>query len=138
LDINLSPQHRLTVRHNFVDAEFDDGISRGENTFTLESNQFKRDNQVNSTVLQLNSTFGSNMANEFRLGYTTVRDKRSPLFANAPEFQINLEDGGTDLGEIRFGVERFSQKNALDQNTFEFTNNLHYFALNAIQVSNHI
>ncbi len=127
LDINLSQQHRLTVRHNFVDADLDDGIRRSTNTFTLESNQFKRDNQVNSTVVQLNSTFGSNMANEFRLGYTTVRDKRSPLFADAPEFQINLEDAGSDLGEIRFGVERFSQANALDQNTFEFTNNLLYY-----------
>ncbi len=127
LDINLSPEHRLTVRHNFVDADFDDGINRSDDTYTLESNQFTRDNQVNSTVVQLNSTFGSNMANELRLGYTTVRDKRSPLFADAPEFQINLEDAGSDLGEIRFGVERFSQKNALDQNTFEFTNNLLYY-----------
>ncbi len=127
LDINLSPEHRLTVRHNFVDADFDDGLDRSDDEYTLESNQFKRDNQVNSTVVQLNSTFGSNMANELRLGYTTVRDKRSPLFAAAPEFQINLEDAGSDLGEIRFGVERFSQKNALDQNTFEFTNNLLYY-----------
>ncbi len=127
LDINLSPRHRLTVRHNFVDADFDDGIDRDADDYTLESNQFKRDNQVNSTVVQLNSTFGSNMANEFRLGYTTVGDTRTPLFAPAPEFQINLEDAGSDIGEIRFGVERFSQKNALDQNTFEFTNNLLYY-----------
>ena len=128
LDINLSPQHRLTVRHSYVDADRDDGIDRDNNEYTLESNQFTRDNQTNSTVLQLNSTFGNNMANELRIGYTTIRDKRTPLFAPAPEIQINIEDaGGSDIGEVRLGVERFSQQNALEQNTFEFTNNLLYF-----------
>ncbi len=128
LDINLSQQHRLTVRHNFVDGEQDRGIDRDNDEYTLESNQYKSDNQVHSSVVQLNSTFGSNMANELRLGYTTVRDKRSPLVGNAPEFQINLQDAGQDLGEVRFGVERFSQANALEQDTWEFTNNLLYFS----------
>ncbi|MFQ5642002.1 MAG: carboxypeptidase regulatory-like domain-containing protein, partial [bacterium] len=131
LDFNLSPKHRLTIRHSYVDADRDDGIDRDNNEFTLESNQFTRDNQTNSTVLQLNSTIGNNMANEFRIGYTTIRDKRTPLFAPAPEFQINIEDeNGRDIGEVRLGVERFSQQNALEQDTFEFTNNLHYFTGN--------
>ncbi|MCH9007251.1 TonB-dependent receptor [candidate division KSB1 bacterium] len=128
LDFNLSQQHRLTIRHSYVDADRDDGIDRDNNEYTLESNQFTRDNQTNSTVLQLNSTFGNNLANEFRIGYTTIRDKRTPLFAPAPEIQINIEDaGGSDIGEVRLGVERFSQQNALEQDTFEFTNNLLYF-----------
>ncbi|MCH8327732.1 MAG: TonB-dependent receptor [Candidatus Marinimicrobia bacterium] len=128
LDINLSSQHRLTLRHSLVDADRDDGIDRDNNEYTLESNQFKRDNQTNSTVLQLNSTLSNSLANELRIGYTTIRDKRTPLFAPAPEIQINIEDAsGSDIGEVRLGVERFSQQNALDQITFEITNNLHYF-----------
>ncbi len=127
LDINLSPKHRLTLRNSYVDADRDDGIDRSGTDFTLESNQFKRDNQTNSTVLQLNSSLSSNTANEFRVSYTTVADKRSPLFAAAPEFQLNLTRSGDDIGEIRFGVERFSQANALDQNTFELTDNFHYY-----------
>lgn len=127
LDFNLSQKHRLTVRHNYVSGDFDDGIDRDGTTYTFESNQFKRDNETNSTVLQLNSAFTNNIANEFRIGYTTVRDKRTPLFDPAPQFQLNLTRDGNDVGEVRFGVERFSQANALDQNTFEFTNNLHYF-----------
>lgn len=127
LDVNLSPKHRLTLRHNFVDADDDDGIDRSDDVFTLESNQFQRENTVNSTVLQLNSAISDRLANEFRLGYTTVRDKRTPGAAPAPQFLLNLEDAGSDIGELRFGVERFSQRNALDQNTFEFTDNLFYF-----------
>ena len=123
LDYNISPQHRLILRHNYVNGDMDDGIDRNQWTYTLESNQFKRDNTTNSTVLQLNSTFGNNMANEARIAFTAVRDKRTPLFNPAPQVQINLPEGG----EVRFGVERFSQKNALDQDVLEFTDNFHYF-----------
>ncbi|MFQ5709002.1 MAG: carboxypeptidase regulatory-like domain-containing protein [bacterium] len=127
-DLNLSDRHRLTVRDSYVHGDRDDGIRRSSSTFTLESNQFKRDNKTNSFVLQLNSTFGNNMANEARIAFTTVRDKRTPLFAPAPQIQLNLEDStGAEIGEVRFGVERFSQANALDQDVFEFTDNLNYF-----------
>ncbi|RMI25196.1 MAG: TonB-dependent receptor, partial [Calditrichaeota bacterium] len=128
LDINLSNQHRLTLRHNFVNGDIDDGIDRGTDVFTLESNQFKRDNTTNSTVLQLNSLFGSRVANEARIAYTRIRDKRTPPGSPFPEVQINLEDtSGAEIGELRFGWERFSHANRLDQDVWEFTDNLHFF-----------
>jgi hypothetical protein len=128
LDYNISPEHRLTLRNNFVTGDSDDGIDRYQDTYTLESNQFKRDNSTNSTIMQLNSTFGNNIANEARIAYTTVRDDRTPLFDPAPEVQLNLEDAtGAEIGEVRFGVERFSQQNALEQDIWEFTDNVHYF-----------
>ena len=139
LDYNISQQHRLTLRHNYVKGDMDDGIDRYQDTYTLESNQFKRDNTTNSTVMQLNSTFGNKIANEARLAYTAVRDDRTPLFDPAPEIQLNLEDEtGAEIGEVRFGVERFSQQNAIDQDVWEFTDNMHYFMGNhTITVGTH-
>ena len=128
LDVNLSPGHRLTLRHNLVNGDLDDGLSRGRTLFTLTSNQFKRDNVTQSSVVQLNSTFSGSLANEARISYSRVRDKRSPLSASFPQVRIGLEEpGGAFLGEVRLGVERFSQANTLDQDTFEFTNDLHLF-----------
>ena len=128
LDVNLSPGHRLTLRHNLVTGDLDDGLRRGRTIFTLTSNQFRRDNVTQSSVVQLNSTFSNGLANEARLSYSRVRDNRSPLAASFPQVRINLEEpGGAFLGEVRLGVERFSQANALDQDTFEFTNDLHLF-----------
>ena len=128
MDVNLSPGHRLTLRHNLVNGDLDDGLSRGRTLFTLTSNQFKRDNVTQSSVVQLNSTFSGSLANEARISYSRVRDKRSPLAASFPQVQIDLEEpGGAFLGEVRLGVERFSQANSLDQDTFEFTNDLHLF-----------
>ena len=130
LDVNLSTGHRLILRHNLVTGDLDDGLSRGRNIFTLTSNQFKRDNITQSSVMQLNSTFSSHLANEARVSYSRVRDSRSPLSASFPQVRIDLEEpGGAYLGEVRLGVERFSQANALDQDTFEFTNDLHQFNL---------
>lgn len=128
LDVNLSPGHRLTLRHNLVNGDLDDGLSRGRTLFTLTSNQFKRDNVTQSSVAQLNSTFSGSLANEARISYSRVRDKRSPLSASFPQVRIDIEEpGGAFLGEVRLGVERFSQANSLDQDTFEFTNDLHVF-----------
>ena len=128
LDVNLSSSHRLTLRHNLVTGDLDDGLSRGRNIFTLTSNQFQRDNITQSSVVQLNSTLSGNMANEARISYSRVRDSRSPLSASFPQVQIDLEEaGGGFLGEVRLGVERFSQANALNQDTIEFTNDLHLF-----------
>ncbi len=128
LDVNLSPGHRLTLRHNYVTGDRDDGLGRGRTLFTLTSNQFKRDNVTQSSVVQLNSTFSASLANEARLSYSRVRDRRSPLSASFPQVSIDLEEpGGAFLGEVRLGVERFSQANTLDQDTFEFTNDLHLF-----------
>jgi len=128
LDVNLSSRHRLTLRHNLVTGDLDDGLSRGRTIFTLTSNQFKRNNITQSSVLQLNSTFSSNVANEARVSYSRVRDSRSPLAASFPQVAIDLEEaGGVFLGEVRLGVERFSQANSLNQDTFEFTNDLHLF-----------
>ena len=130
LDVNLSTGHRLILRHNLVTGDLDDGLSRGRNIFTLTSNQFQRDNITQSSVVQLNSTFSSHLANEARVSYSRVRDSRSPLSASFPQVRIDLEEpGGAYLGEVRLGVERFSQANALDQDTFEFTNDLHLFNL---------
>ena len=128
LDVNLSSRHRLTLRHNHVTGDLDDGLRRGRSIFTLTSNQFTRDNVTQSTVAQLNSTFSGSMANEARLSYSRVRDSRSPLSGTFPQVQIDLEEAsGAFLGEVRLGVERFSQANALNQDTFEFTNDLHLF-----------
>ena len=139
LDVNLSSRHRLTLRHNFVTGDRDDGLNRGRTLFTLTSNQFKRDNVTHSSVVQLNSTFSGSLANEARLSYSRVRDRRSPLAASFPQVRIDLEEpGGTFLGEVRLGVERFSQANTLDQDTFEFTNDLHLFkADHTITVGTH-
>ncbi len=123
LDYNISDRHRLTLRHNFVDGNLDRGLVRNNRLFTLESNQYDFVSQTNSTVLQLNSTIGSKMANEARIAYTAIRDKRDPLASAFPQVLIDL-----GVADVRLGVERYSQANALDQDIIELTDNLLYYS----------
>ena len=131
LDVNLSSRHRLTLRHNHVTGGLDAGLRRDATLFTLSSNQFKRENTTHSSVVQLNSAFSGSLANEVRVSYTRVRDVRTPLSDPFPQIEIELKDeAGAFLGQVRLGPERFSQANAVDQDTFEFTNDLSLFRRN--------
>jgi hypothetical protein len=121
LDYNLSPDHKLTLRHNFVDAS-DDIISRSNTRFYLENSMYSLKSTTNSTVLQMSSMFGNTMSNELILGYTAIRDKRETPGQAFPFIRIKF--GG---GDLYAGTEEYSIANKLDQDIFEFTDNFTYF-----------
>ncbi len=126
-DYNISDRHRLTLRHNYVDGNLDRGAIRGTTTLALNSQAYVFNSQQNATVAELNSTLGSNIANTARIAYTAIRDNRDYEGASPfPQVSIFLDSGEL----IRFGMERFSHANALDQDIFEFTNDLTIFTGN--------
>ncbi len=122
LDWNINPNHRLTLRHNYVKGTDDQGVGRGQTNFSFGNGGYTFESVQNSTVLQLNSNFGTQWFNEFRAVYTRIRDERA------------LDGGGFPAAEVEFsadrevnvGVGRFSQANRLDQDLLEVTNNLGY------------
>jgi hypothetical protein len=126
LDYNASSRHRLTLRHNFVDATFDRGVTRDNQSYSLTSQEFVFDNVQHSSVAELTSTFGNNLANEARLSYTRVRDKRTGTSDPFPQVRITVAPSSN----VFFGIERSSQANRLDQDIVEFTDNFTYFAKN--------
>ncbi len=123
LDYNLSQNHKLTLRHNYVDAERDILGSRNTNNrLSFDSYKYLFTNSTHSTVAILNSTFGNTMANELIAGYTRIRDTRGRKDNFLPEVEVR-EPGLT----LTAGTERFSTANRLDQDILEFTNNFTYF-----------
>lgn len=119
-DLNLTNQHRLTLRHNFVDALND--IGRPDlNTFFLPDRFYRITSKTNSSVAQLNSTFGS-AVNELRFTYQRVRDRRGGQpFEDRPFPSISVD---LSTGRVRAGRENFSTANELDQDVMELTNDL--------------
>ncbi|MCX7909689.1 MAG: carboxypeptidase regulatory-like domain-containing protein [Ignavibacteria bacterium] len=124
-DFNIDQNNRLTLRHNFVKADQGNAVTRSQFAFSFSGQEYIFNSMQNQTVLQLNSIIGTNMANELRLVYTAIRDKRDPVSKPFPA--INLYDIGPKGEDVFFGVERFSQANALDQDIFELTDNFTYF-----------
>lgn len=129
LDWNLSQNHRLTLRHNFVRGN-DDNITRGATTYAFENSNYVFNSTQNSTVAQLNSTFSNRASNEARLAYTRVRDNRETLGDPFPQVSVTIARVDNLNRVARAGGETFSNANELDQDVFEFTDNFTYFAGN--------
>lgn len=124
LDWNISEDHRLTLRHNYVNATDDDGIFRSDDSFDFSNRQYIFRSVQNSTVAELNSSFGDNVFNTARLVYTNISDERDVQSEPFPEVTINTTDADGDDVTVTMGIDRFSQANRLEQDLFEFTNNL--------------
>lgn len=125
LDFNLGANNRLTLRHNYVDA-WDDNFSRSDAAFPLSFGGYVFNSTTNATVGQLNTTLGNQVFNEFRVGYTTIRDSRDIPANPFPRLEIDLPAGscaGTSC-RILAGSENSSVANALDQDVLEITNDL--------------
>jgi hypothetical protein len=134
LDYNLSQNHKLTLRHNFVHSYQDILASRNANNFLVFNTlAYRIRNITNSTTLQLNSTFGNNLSNELILGYTTIRDRRAGITDIRPEVRV-LREAVTLVA----GPDRFSSANELDQNVLELTDNFSaYMGDHVITVGTH-
>jgi len=123
LDYNLSPEHRLTLRHQFTKAEQYQRYSGARNTINFANNGVYFPSTTNSSALELNSRLGNAYSNNFILGYTTVRDDRDPIGDPFP--YVFIQD--VSSGNLRFGSEEFSTANRLDQDIISLTNNFNIY-----------
>jgi len=119
-DVNLSTKHQLTVRHNYVSGVADIGTP-SQFSYYMPDNFYQFEDTTNSTVGQLNSTFGTAF-NEARITYQRVRDNRTgqPGQPKFPFVQVDLPDGNN----LRAGTENFSVANVLNQDIVELTDDL--------------
>ncbi|MDQ3282404.1 MAG: TonB-dependent receptor, partial [Acidobacteriota bacterium] len=121
LDWNIGSSNQLTLRHNYVKAANDVISDRNRNRFRFPSSIYAFADETNSTVAQLNSTFGATVFNEGFVNFTTIRDQRA-----VPVVFPGIEIGGSGPrnADILAGTEQFSGANGLDQDILEFTDNL--------------
>lgn len=120
IDWNINDKHQLTVRHNIVDA-FDDNISRSSDFIRFGNNAYRFNSTTHSSVLELNSRFSNEFSNNLIIGYTRVRERRETQGDFFP--QVTIFD---PIADFEFGSQRSSTANELDQDIFEFTDNLTY------------
>lgn len=117
MDFNVTQGHQLTARHNFNDSLND--IGRPSVTaYYLPDAFYRIKNKTNSSVLQLNSTFGT-AVNEARFTFQRIQDRRGGQPTEDRPFpfvQVDLSSG-----TVRAGRENFSTANELDQDVYEFS-----------------
>lgn len=134
LDFNLSDKHKLTATYNFLDA-FNDNPAhpsaigrRGPDFTTLqfENSGYRINNKIHSGKMELRSILNTKVSNNFQIGFTSFRDTRDPFSEPFPV----LNFGKDGIRYIVAGHEPFSVNNRLDQDVFQFSNNLNIFSGN--------
>lgn len=131
LDWNISNNHRLTATYNFLDAFQQKPAHpsalgrRGPDATTLQffNSGYRINNIIHSGLVEWKGRFGDKVSNKMQVGYTSFRDSRDPFSSPFPVINI-YEDG---IPYIVAGHEPFSINNVLDQDVFQFTNNVDIF-----------
>jgi TonB dependent receptor len=126
LDFNLSENHQMTVRHNFVQAEADH-LSRSNSILNYEAQGFTHHNQSNVTVAQLKSRFGANKFNDLLIGYSHIVDYRDPF---GDKILPHIEITYNTTNQIFAGTYRESAIYKINQKALELTDNFTFYKKN--------
>lgn len=135
LNWNISPNHNLVARYNYLDARrdlpphpfvlsfLDSGRGPNESSLPFENSGYTINNELNSFGLELNSR-GSNWSNRFFASLNRSRDFRDAKSTPFPTIEIG--EGGVTYTTV--GHEPFSIENNLDTDTWQFTNDFTVFS----------
>jgi len=122
VDWNINDNHKIYVRQGVVQAENLETRNSNNRFIGFSNGSEFFDSTTFSTAIEWNSTYGNNLANNLKIGYTGVRDDRDPFGDPFPT--VELRDGN---GSIVFGAEPFSTANLLNQDLFTLNNNFEIF-----------
>lgn len=137
IDINISNNHKFALKYNFLQsfrdtpASSSGSLSGGRapslNVLPFLSSFYRINNNLNSLIGELNSTFGGKIANKFQIGYTGFRDFRETPLGNTTPFPT--VDIGNGLGQAytAFGYEPFSANNILNTDVYQISDNVDIF-----------
>ncbi len=142
LDWNISQNHRFNIKYNYLKSYRDVaasssgaiGAGRAQSAFGLPflSSYYRINNNLNSFIAELNSTFGARSANNLTVGFLANRDFReSPTGSIFPLVDIGngtaLSTPNANLTAAQnltaFGYEPFSAFNILNSDTYQLGDN---------------
>jgi hypothetical protein len=132
LDFNIAQDHKLNIKYNLLNSYADispstsGALTGGRNptptNLPFQASLYRIFNNLHSVIGELNSVFGSKYANNFTLGYTSMRDIRETPVGDTPFPTVDIGNGkGGSM--TSFGFEPFSANNKLNSDVFQFSNN---------------
>lgn len=135
LDYNISQNHKASLRYNSLNSQTDiltsNSTSLGfgnrrtnTNALNYQNSNYIQLEKLQSIIGELNSTFGTKIANNFIIGYTYQnedRDSRGDFFP-----LVEIQQAASTY--ITFGFEPFTPANKLSYKTFQMQDNVTIFA----------
>lgn len=127
VDFLARPGQRVVLRHNLALAERDIAANREPVAeYGLSSNGYRHRSASHTSTLQWYAELGGRYSNEALLNFHRIRD-RGELNSGFPLLDIDIRsdfDGSMLFRRVRAGADPFAQAADLDQDAWQFTNNL--------------
>jgi Carboxypeptidase regulatory-like domain len=131
VDWNISDKHKLSLKYNTLRSSSDQPPSgRGAGVFQLpfQSSWYRINNNLDSYVADLQSTFGGKVANNLKVVYTQLRDFReTPYLSNAFPL-VDIRNGVSTQVSTTFGYEPFTAFNVLDTDVLQISDDMTIYA----------
>ena len=134
VDWNISDKHKFNFKYNYLRSYADvnpsgsGSLSNQGRTATaqilpFQGSIYRINNNLDSYIAELNSTFSSSVANNLTVGYTAMRDFRQSPVNDNPFPTVDI--GNNNKNELTtFGYEPFSANNILNSDIFQIADNL--------------
>lgn len=132
IDYNISDHHHLMLRYNFTDKKKDNAVSGGGLVGTPASvysqtyagSMYSRQDNVHSLTAELNSSFGRNMNNVLRAGFTFNNANNRESDAGFPTIEIQKTDeGGVNRPFLNAGYDQHAYKNGVKERSWNIEDN---------------
>lgn len=133
IDWNINSKNTLTFKYNYLKSSADQFASTSRNGFSgfvtggqpgntsmpFQGSGYVINNNFNIFIIELNTRFSNRMVNKFQVGYTALRDFRTPQGSGSTLPLVDILSGGNIY--TTFGYEPFTYNNKLNTNTFQFS-----------------
>lgn len=136
LDWNLSNNHKLTIKYNYLDSYRDvvpstsgaigSTRSPGQTGMPFLAAYYRINNNLNAASAELNSTIGNKFSNKLQIGYSAFRDFREIPTSSLAFPMVDIGNGSNNF-LTAFGTEPFSANNILNTNVIQISDNLDMF-----------
>ena len=141
IDWNINSQHKFSIKYNYLESyrdvppsnsgSFVGGRQPGQFGLPYLGAYYRINNNLNSVIAELNSSFGNKYSNKFQIGYTAFRDFRETPTSSKVFPLVDIGNGvGATLPSANltaFGYEPFSAFNILNSNVFQVSDNFDFY-----------
>lgn len=134
LDWNINSKSTLTLKYNYLKSMSDQfasgsrpagsgqvtGGQPGTTSMPFFGSGYVINNNFNIVIAELNTRISSHMSNKFQVGYTALRDFRTPHSSSGTFPLVDILNGNNAI-MTTFGYEPFTYNNTLNTDVYQLS-----------------
>jgi hypothetical protein len=138
LDWNINSKNTFTLKYNYLKSNADQfastsrpgsgqvsGGQPGTYSMPFYGSGYVINNDFNILIGELNTRFNNRLSNKLQIGYTALRDYRSPHSSSNTFPLVDILNNGNIY--TTFGYEPYTYNNKLNTDVFQFNDILTYY-----------